>query len=214
MTFPRTFLECMDEKDLSPSFLKKVRHFKIRGSSGKLNIALDGLPDFPALRNNPELIKGDMHLIDSVARLERAYDDWKNGIWSQDPYIDMLIPSLTDPTMAPPGKHFMSIFVQYVPPKVKGKDWTDEQRDAPELALEQLHLRIVNSGQRHRVGLRAVPPEALASLRGETIGLIDRIRAETEFEPRPSALCRWCEYSEICPDCEGRGVRVDFSMLE
>jgi phytoene dehydrogenase-like protein len=129
MTFPRTFLECMDPKDLPPGFLKKVRNFKIRGSSGKLNIALDGLPDFPALRGNHELIKGDMHLIDSVERLERAYDDWKSGIWSQDPYIDMLIPSLTDPTMAPPGKHFMSVFVQYVPPKVHGKEWTDEQRD-------------------------------------------------------------------------------------
>ncbi len=129
MTFPRTFLECMDAKDLEPSFLKKVRNFKIRGSSGKLNIALDGLPDFPALRGNTELIKGDMHLIDSIERLERAYDDWKDGMWSQDPYIDMLIPSLTDPTMAPPGKHFMSVFVQYVPPKVHGEEWTDAQRD-------------------------------------------------------------------------------------
>jgi len=130
MTFPRTFLDCMDEKDLDPGFLRKVRNFKIRGSSGKLNIALDGLPDFPALRGNPELMHADMHLIDSMVRLERAYDDWKNGIWSQDPYIDMLIPSLTDPTMTPPGKHFMSVFVQYVPPKVNGEDWTDEQVQA------------------------------------------------------------------------------------
>jgi phytoene dehydrogenase-like protein len=127
MTFPRTFLECMDEKDLEPSFVKKVKNFKIRGSSGKLNIALDGLPQFTALKGNAELARGDMHLIDSTERLERAYDDWKNGTWSKDPYIDMLIPTLTDPTMAPPGKHFMSVFVQYVPPKVNGKDWTDEQ---------------------------------------------------------------------------------------
>ena len=129
MTFPRTFLECMDEKDLEPEFIRKVKNFKIRGSSGKLNIALDGLPNFTALENNPELIRGDIHLIDSVERLERAYDDWKDGTWSKDPYIDMLIPSLTDPTMAPPGKHFMSVFVQYVPPKIHGKDWTDEQVD-------------------------------------------------------------------------------------
>ena len=129
MTFPRTFLECMDEKDLEPSFIKKVKNFKIRGSSGKLNIALDGVPDFTALRGNKELIQGDMHLIDSTERLERAYDDWKNGTWSQDPYIDMLIPSLTDPAMTPPGKHFMSVFVQYVPPLVNGKPWTDELRD-------------------------------------------------------------------------------------
>ncbi len=130
MTFTRTFLECMDPADLHPEFLRRVRNFKIRGSSGKLNIALDGLPEFTALRDNKELMYTDMHLIDSVERLERAYDDWKDGIWSRDPYIDMLIPTLTDPTMAPPGKHFMSVFVQYVPPKVRGKDWTDEDRDA------------------------------------------------------------------------------------
>ncbi|NNE06325.1 MAG: NAD(P)/FAD-dependent oxidoreductase [Xanthomonadales bacterium] len=130
MTLPRTFLECMDPADLRPEFLDKCRNFKIRGSSGKLNIALDGVPKFTALRDNQELMYTDMHLIDSIERLERAYDDWKDGTWSRDPYIDMLIPTLTDPTMAPPGKHFMSVFVQYVPPKVKGKDWTDADRDA------------------------------------------------------------------------------------
>jgi phytoene dehydrogenase-like protein len=130
MTLPRTFLECMDPNDLQPDFLEKCRNFKIRGSSGKVNIALDGVPEFTALKDNKEMMYTDMHLIDSVERLERAYDDWKDGIWSKDPYIDMLIPTLTDPTMAPPGKHFMSCFVQYVPPKVKGKDWTDADRDA------------------------------------------------------------------------------------
>ncbi len=129
MTLPRTFLECMDEKDLDPEFIRKVRNFKIRGSSGKVNIALDGLPEFTALEDNPELIKGDLHVVDSVERLERAYDDWKNGSWSKDPYLDILIPTLTDPTMAPPGKHFMSVFVQYVPPRVNGKDWTSDLRD-------------------------------------------------------------------------------------
>ena len=129
MTLPRTFLECMNPEDLEPEFIQKVKNFKIRGSSGKLNFALDGVPKFTALEGNPELIKGDLHLVDSVERLELAYDDWKDGRWSQDPYVDILIPTLTDPTMAPPGKHFMSVFVQYVPPKVKGKDWTPDLRD-------------------------------------------------------------------------------------
>jgi phytoene dehydrogenase-like protein len=126
----RTFLKIMDEKDLDPSFVQKAKNFKIRGSSGKLNIALDGVPDFPALGKDNELIRGDIHFMDSVERLDRAYDDWKNGTWSKDPYVDMLIPTLTDPTMTPPGKHFMSVFVQYVPPKINGRDWTDEDRDA------------------------------------------------------------------------------------
>jgi phytoene dehydrogenase-like protein len=147
MTFPRTFLECMDASDLDPGFLKKVRNFKIRGSSGKINFALDGLPDFVALRGNPELMYTDMHLIDSMERLERAYDDWKNGIWSQDPYIDMLIPSMTDPTMTPPGKHFMSVFVQYVPPKVKGQDWTDEQ-------VQAFGQTVVNQIEEYAPGFR------------------------------------------------------------
>ena len=147
MTFPRTFLECMDAKDLKPEFLRKVRNFKIRGSSGKVNIALDGLPDFVALRGNPELLRADMNLIDSIGRLERAYDDWKNGTWSQDPYCDTMIPSLTDPTMAPPGKHFMSVFVQYVPPKVHGKDWTDEQ-------VAQFGQTVVNQIEKHAPGFK------------------------------------------------------------
>jgi phytoene dehydrogenase-like protein len=126
----RTFTKLFDEKDLHPNFVKRAREFKIRGSSGKLNIALDGLPEFPALGKDNPLRFGDMHFLDSLERYERAYDDWKNGTWSKDPYLDLLIPSMTDPTMAPPGKHFMSVFVQYVPPKIHGRDWTDQDRDA------------------------------------------------------------------------------------
>ncbi len=147
MTFPRTFLECMDEKDLDPAFVKKVKNFKIRGSSGKLNIALDGLPNFTALPEGSELARGDIHLIDSIERLERAYDDWKNGTWSKDPYIDMLIPSMTDPTMTPPGKHFMSVFVQYVPAKINGKDWTDEQ-------VMQFGQTVVNQIEEYAPGFK------------------------------------------------------------
>ena len=62
--------------------------------------------------------------------MERAYDDWKAGRWSRDPFLDVMIPTLIDPTMAPPGKHFMCCFVQYAPPKLDGRDWTDADRDA------------------------------------------------------------------------------------
>lgn len=126
----RTFLKLMDERDIGSEVVKRARNFKIRGSSGKLNIALDALPEFPALGRNHPLHCGDMHFLDSLERFERAYDDWKRGTWSKDPYLDLLIPSLTDPTMTPPGKHYMSVFVQYVPPQVEGRDWTDADRDA------------------------------------------------------------------------------------
>ena len=60
--------------------------------------------------------------------MERAYDEWKDGTWSKDPYVDMLSPTQIDPTMAPPGKHMMSVFVQYAPPKIHGGDWTAEDK--------------------------------------------------------------------------------------
>ncbi|MGK6314684.1 phytoene desaturase family protein [Neorhizobium sp. DT-125] len=126
----RTFLKLVDQHDLPAAFLHRVKHFKMRGSSGKLNIALDSLPDFPALPAGSSCIRGDLHFTDSVERMERAYDDWKAGRWSADPFVDMMIPTQLDPTMAPPGKHFMSCFVQYCPPKVEGLDWTDADRDA------------------------------------------------------------------------------------
>ncbi|MDH3547049.1 MAG: NAD(P)/FAD-dependent oxidoreductase [Gammaproteobacteria bacterium] len=130
MDVQRTFLNCMDQSDVPEAFYKRVENFKARGSSGKLNIALDGRPTFPALPEGSSLYQSDMHFIDSMERMERAYDDWKAGTWSKDPYVDMLIPTLVDPTMAPPGKHFMSCFVQYCPYQVEGRAWTDPEREA------------------------------------------------------------------------------------
>ncbi|MBS0374283.1 MAG: NAD(P)/FAD-dependent oxidoreductase [Proteobacteria bacterium] len=126
----RTFLGLFDASDLDARLVKCARDFKIRGSSGKLNIALDGLPSFPALGPGHPLLAGDMHFLDSLERFELAYDDWKRGTWSKDPYLDLLMPTMTDPTMAPPGKHFMSVFVQYVPHRLQGREWTDADRDA------------------------------------------------------------------------------------
>ncbi|MBX3568599.1 MAG: NAD(P)/FAD-dependent oxidoreductase [Rhizobiaceae bacterium] len=126
----RTFLKLVEEKELPEIFLRRVKNFRMRGSSGKVNIALDSLPEFPALPKGSPCIRGDLHFTDSVERMERGYDDWKAGRWSADPFLDMMIPTTLDPTMAPPGKHFMSCFVQYCPPKVEGRDWTDADRDA------------------------------------------------------------------------------------
>ena len=126
----RTVLKIMNEGDLPKDVIQKAKNFKIRGSSGKLNIALDGLPTFNGIPKNSPLMHTDMHMIDSLERMERAYDDWKNETWSKDPYVDMLIPSQVDPTMAPPGKHMMTVFVQYAPPKIEGREWTDQDRDA------------------------------------------------------------------------------------
>jgi len=130
MDVKRTFLKCVAEKELPPAFVRQVKNFKIRGSSGKVNIALDGVPRFSALPADSPCIKGDLHFTDSIERMEKAYDDWKAGLWSRDPFLDTMIPTMIDPTMTPPGKHFMSVFVQYCPPRIEGQEWTDAERDA------------------------------------------------------------------------------------
>jgi phytoene dehydrogenase-like protein len=126
----RTFLNIVEGKELPEDFLHRVRNFKIRGSSGKLNIALDGLPEFPALPPGSPCIQGDMHVTDTLEMVERAYDDWKDGRWSRAPYVDMLIPSQIDPTMTRDGKHYMSVFVQYCPYQLADGAWSDERRNA------------------------------------------------------------------------------------
>ncbi len=130
MDVRRTFLNSMDESDLPGEFVRQVRNFKIRGSSGKLNIALDGLPTFPAIPPGSPCIRGDLHITDTIEMVERAYDDWKAGRWSQAPYVDMLIPTQIDPTMTPHGKHYMSVFVQYCPYRLAEGEWTPERRQA------------------------------------------------------------------------------------
>jgi phytoene dehydrogenase-like protein len=130
MDVRRTFLNTMDEADLPSEFVRQVKNFKIRGSSGKLNIALDGLPTFPAIPAGSPCIRGDLHVTDTIEMVERAYDDWKAGRWSQAPYIDMLIPTQIDPTMTPNGKHYMSVFVQYCPYRLADGEWTAAKRQA------------------------------------------------------------------------------------
>jgi phytoene dehydrogenase-like protein len=125
-----TFIKFIEESALPTEFLEDVRRYKFRGSSGKVNIAMDALPDFKCLPGPGAHLRGAISISPSVEYMERAYDDAKYGNFSRHPYIDMVIPSLTDPSVAPPGKHVMSCFVQYAPYKLRaGLNW-DDQREA------------------------------------------------------------------------------------
>ena len=124
----RTFLKITEESSLPGEFVERVKNFKIRGSSGKLNIALDGLPEFPCIPEGDPGGGGDMHFTETIEEMEGAYDDWKRGEWSRNPYVDMCIPSKSDPTMAAPGKHYMSVFIQYVPFNLANGGWNEERK--------------------------------------------------------------------------------------
>jgi len=125
----RTFLQLVDEKDLPADLVEDIRRFKFRGSSGKVNLALDGLPTLACLPEPGPHLRGAISISPSLDYLERAYDDAKYGEFSRHPYMDIVIPSMIDPDMAPPGKHVMSIFVQYAPYQLNG-GWTDARREA------------------------------------------------------------------------------------
>jgi phytoene dehydrogenase-like protein len=124
-----TFEVFLDPHDLPSDFLDSVRRYKFRGSSGKVNLALDALPNFKALPGDGAHLRGAISLSPKMEYMERAYDDAKYGHFSRRPYVDMVIPSLTDPSVAPPGKHVLSCFVQYAPYKLAEGTW-DDQREA------------------------------------------------------------------------------------
>jgi phytoene dehydrogenase-like protein len=127
----RTFIDLMEPGSIDDKFEHEVRRFKFRGSSGKVNMALDALPSFTALPGEGEHLRGAISISPSVDDMERAYDDAKYGRFSAKPYIDIVIPTLVDPSMAPPGKHVMSCFVQYAPYHLDPSLGTwDDQREA------------------------------------------------------------------------------------
>jgi phytoene dehydrogenase-like protein len=124
-----TFTRLVDPRELPAALVEGVRRYKFRGSSGKVNLALAGLPRFTCLPDPGPHLRGAISISPSLEYLERAYDDAKYGEFSAHPYMDVVIPSMIDPGMAPPGRHVMSIFVQYAPYHLNG-GWNDARREA------------------------------------------------------------------------------------
>jgi phytoene dehydrogenase-like protein len=142
----QTFAKLVQPGVLDPAFLDEVKQYRYRGSSGKVNLALDGLPDFTCLPGAGEHLRGAISFSPGVDYMELAYDDAKAGRFSRRPYIDMIIPTLVDPSMAPPGKHVMSCFVQYAPYRLAdGDEWDDARREAlRETVIDTIEERAPN----------------------------------------------------------------------
>ena len=178
MDVKRTILKHTPRAALPDDYVRAVERFKIRGSSGKLNIALDAMPDFPTAPEGASFLRGDMHCSESLPELERAYDDWKQGRWSADPYVDMLIPSQIDPTMAPPGKHMMTVFVQYAPYDLEAEgtrsadNWTEARRAAfADTVLKKMEVAVPDI-RKHIVHMEVRSPKQLEDEVGLTEGNI------------------------------------------
>jgi len=124
----RTFLKLIEQQHLPDEFLHDVKRLRSSSPACKVNLALDGLPAFTSLPKGKEaLLRGSIEIAPSVEYLERAYDDAKYGGWARKPFMDALIPSLIDPGMAPPGKHVVSLFVQYASSDLEG-GWNEQKK--------------------------------------------------------------------------------------
>ena len=128
----------IDAQHLDPEFVKQVDDFKIRGSSAKVNLALDALPNFTSMPGQGPHLSGAISISPTIDYIERAYDDAKYGDYSHRPYLDIIIPSMLDPSMAPSGKHVMSIFVQYAPYHLATGTWPERREAFGDNVIETL----------------------------------------------------------------------------
>jgi phytoene dehydrogenase-like protein len=139
-----TFEKFLEPNELPGDFLEEVKRYKFRGSSGKVNLALDGLPEFKCMPGDGAHLRGALSISPSVEYMERGYDDAKYGNFSRRPYVDMVIPSLTDPSVAPPGKHVLSCFVQYAPYKLAKGTWDDQSEAFGDNVIDTLSEYVPN----------------------------------------------------------------------
>src|SRR5881396_3705193 len=127
-----TFLKLVEEGDLPPDFVSAVRAIDYSSASLKINVALSELPDFSAVKGSalpPDAhLRGTIHIAPTLDYMEQAYDDAKYGRPSANPILECTIPSVLDTTVAPPGKHVMSFFVQYAPYRLRNGGW-DQEKD-------------------------------------------------------------------------------------
>ena len=138
---PRTtFLKLVDPVDLDPNFLLKMRNYRAPGVAAKINLALNGLPAFRGVNSGDPQTKlsGRIHIGHEIDYLERAFDASKYGEFSAEPYLDITIPSVGDSSLAPDGKHVMSIHVQFAPYELKQGDWPTRREEFAGNVLNQI----------------------------------------------------------------------------
>ncbi|HEV7683731.1 MAG TPA: NAD(P)/FAD-dependent oxidoreductase [Pyrinomonadaceae bacterium] len=192
---PRTtFLKLVDPVYLDPSFLLKIRNYRAQGVSAKINLALSGLPSFSGVSDDSrDKLSGRIHVGPDIDYLERAFDAAKYGDYSRQPYLDITIPSLLDPTLAPTGAHVMSIYVQYAPYKLKDGDWKSRRAEFADNVIDVLSSYAPNL-QELIVARQVITPLDLEETYGMSGGHIHHGEQTLDqfFTFRP--LIGWAQY--------------------
>jgi phytoene dehydrogenase-like protein len=190
----RTLLKLVDPTYLSPDFATKLQHVRMPGTVAKVNLALSALPKFPALNGNEEALRGRIHIGPEIDYLEHAFDESKYGQFSKQPYLEVTIPSLTDPSLAPAGKHVMSIYMQYAPFKLRDSNWESQRvalGDTVVKTLTQYAPNLPQLIQTHQI----ITPKDLEDRYGLTGGHIfhGELALDQFFTMRP--LLDWARYA-------------------
>src|SRR6266571_715857 len=195
----RTFLGLMDPGQLDPTFVMRIRNLRASGTVAKVNLALGDLPIFPALEaviasdGFRRALSGRIHIGPDIDYLERAFDASKYGEFSAAPYLDVTIPTLSDPSLAPEGRHVLSAHVQFTPYRLKGGSWTDRREALGRTVLETLDVyapglpRLVEA-------IQVITPEDLETIYGMTGGHIfhGELALDQLFTMRP--VLDWARY--------------------
>jgi phytoene dehydrogenase-like protein len=134
----RTFLGLLDPLDLEPGFAARARNYRAPGTVAKIHLALDSLPSFPALGGDAARLAGRVHIGPGIDYLERAFDASKYGTFAEEPYLDVTLPSVSDPSLAPAGKHVMSIHAQFAPYTLRGPGWNERRQALADVVLKTL----------------------------------------------------------------------------
>lgn len=184
----RTFLGLIDPVELEPGFMTRIRNYRVPGTVAKLNFALRGLPAFSGLAGDAAAsLRGRVHIGPGIDYLERAFDASKYGQTSASPYLDVAFPTLHDPTMAPSGRHVMSVHMQYAPFALRNGSWRGGEDGLADLVLRTLETYApgVTSLVEHR---QVITPLALEQDYGLTGGHIyhGELALDQLFTMRPT----------------------------
>jgi len=190
----RTLLTLVDPTHLTPDFVMKLQNIRMPGTVAKVNLALSGLPKFTALNGNDASLRGRIHIGPEIDYLEHAFDESKYGNFSPRPYLEVTIPSLTDPSLAPSGKHVMSIYMQYAPFKLKNAEWDSQRSALGETVVKTLAEYAPNLPSLVEDG-QIITPKDLETTYGLTGGHIfhGELALDQFFTMRP--LLDWARYN-------------------
>jgi phytoene dehydrogenase-like protein len=189
----RTLLGLIDPVELEPGFLSRIRSYRSSGTVAKINLALTALPNFTALPGDVRALAGFIHVGPELDYLERAFDSSKYGTWSPRPYMEITIPSLTDPTLAPAGGHVMSITAQYAPYRLRDTNWDAASAAFADAAIDTLaqYAPDLKSLILHRQVITPVDLDAKYGLTGGHI-FHGELALDQLFTMRP--LLGWARY--------------------